>query len=39
MAEASKGVLPFIAAQVAVLLLLILFPAIVTVPANFLARL
>jgi tripartite ATP-independent transporter DctM subunit len=39
MAEATRGVLPFIAAQVAVLLLLILFPAIVTVPANFLARL
>jgi TRAP-type transport system large permease protein len=39
MAEATRGVLPFIAAQVFVLLLLILFPAIVTVPANFLARL
>jgi TRAP-type transport system large permease protein len=37
MDEAAKGVLPFIAAHVAILLLFTLFPALVTVPANFLA--
>jgi TRAP-type transport system large permease protein len=39
MDEASRGVLPFIAAHVAILLLFTLFPALVTVPANFFARL
>jgi tripartite ATP-independent transporter DctM subunit len=37
MDEASRGVLPFIAAHVAILLLFTLFPALVTVPANFFA--
>ena len=36
--EVTRGVLPFMAAQFIVLLLLVLFPAIVTVPARWLAN-
>lgn len=38
MDDAFKGVLPFLLAQLAVLFLLILFPAIVTVPLHWLMR-
>ncbi|MGE0672126.1 MAG: TRAP transporter large permease subunit, partial [Methylibium sp.] len=37
MDEVARGVLPFMAAQFVVLLLLVLFPSIVTVPARWLA--
>lgn len=39
MDEATRGVLPFVAAQVSCLVLFTLFPSIITVPARFLARL
>jgi tripartite ATP-independent transporter DctM subunit len=39
MDEAARGVLPFIAAHVFILLLFTLFPVLVTGPANFFARL
>jgi len=35
--EVTRGVLPFMAAQFALLFLLVLFPAIVTVPAKWLS--
>ena len=35
MEQAAKGILPFAAALVAVMLLLVLFPQIVIVPARF----
>lgn len=38
MDEAFKGVLPFLLAQLAVLFLLVLFPAIVTVPLEWMLR-
>lgn len=38
MGEVVKGVWPFLLAELAVLLLLVLFPALVTVPAQWFAR-
>ena len=35
MDDVTRGVLPFMAAQLAVMFLLVLFPALVTVPARW----
>jgi TRAP-type C4-dicarboxylate transport system permease large subunit len=35
LAQAARGVMPFLLAELAVLLALVLFPALVTVPAGW----